>query len=164
MKDYLIEKLTDDEVRYIRGIIRNTVNTYMKNYYNVSENELLGINDNLIGENIIDNKNYDEDNFINKILDKKILRDTSALQPYSKYEQEKIVDLVDEYALNCGLEHFIAPLTFNEKLVVFLLYMQDYQVNEIAILLNIDRSSIWRRDKSIKKKIMKVKEDLKNGR
>lgn len=71
MKDYLIEKLTDDEVRYIRGIIRNTVNTYMKNYYNVSENELLGINDNLISENIIDNKNYDEDNFINKILDKK---------------------------------------------------------------------------------------------
>lgn len=71
MKDYLIEKLTEDKVHYIRGIIRNTVNTYMKNYYNVSENELLGGNDNLIGENIIDNKNYDEDNFINKILDKK---------------------------------------------------------------------------------------------
>ena len=58
---------------------------------------------------------------------------------------------------------FIAPLTFNEKLVVFLLYIENYQINEICILLQVTRMAIWKRDKSIKKKINEVKEKMKNG-
>lgn len=51
-------------------------------------------------------------------------------------------------------------MTFNEKLVVFLLYIENYQVNEVAILLNVSRMCIWKRDKSIKNKIKEVKEKL----
>lgn len=163
MKDYLKENLTEDEKSYVRGIIKKTTNTFMAKYYEISNNELLTIDDKSL-ENDFESKEYDDFGFINKILDNKILKNISDLKPYTKYEKEKIVRIVDEYVQDSNYGHFIAPLTFNEKLVVFLLYMQNYQVNEVAILLNVDRSSIWRRDKSIKKKFKKLKEEMLNGR
>lgn len=163
MKDYLKEKLTQEEISYVRGIIKKTVNTYLKKCYKISQNESLCLDDESFDKEFIDQKNYNEDNFINKILDTKILRDISALKPYTQYEQEKIVELMDNYAHDSGIEHLIAPLTFNEKLVVFLLYIENYQVNEVAILLGISRIAVWKRDKSIKSKIQKIKEDARNG-
>lgn len=164
MKNYLEENLTQEEINYIKSIIKKSANTYLKKYYKISQNESLCLDDETFDEEFIDTRNYNEDNFINKILDTKILRDISALKPYSQYEQEKIVDLMDNYACESGIEHLIMPLTFNEKLVVFLLYVENYQVNEVAILLGISRIAVWKRDKSIKLKIKKIKEELENGK
>ena len=97
-------------------------------------------------------------------METKILKDISDLKPYTKYEKEKIVEMLNGIASKTELSIYIKPLTFNEKLVVFLLYLENYQVNEVAILLNISRMTIWRMDKSIKNKISKIRmEAKKNG-
>ena len=70
--------------------------------------------------------------------------------------------MLENIALNSGLNRFIVPLTFNEKLVVLLLYLENYQVNEVAVLLGVNRKTIWQRDRSIKNKIKKIKEEVEN--
>lgn len=162
MKDYLKEMLSDDEKAYIYGIIEKTSYKFMKGIYKVKQNETLCLSDESINEDLLCSE--DSFNIIDKILENKILRDVSALNPYTQYEKEKTVQILDNFALEAGLESFIAPLTFNEKLVVFLLYIENYQVNEVAILLGVTRMAIWKRDKSIKNKIREVKEKMKNGK
>ncbi len=159
MKDYLKESLNGEEVNYVLSIIKNTSKTFMKKYYNISEKESFCVDDDLLIKQL--EYKYDEESeIIKKILDTQILKDTSILKPYTKYQQEKIAKMLDDFAQEVGLEQFVEPLTFNEKLVVFLLYIENYQVNEITILLNVSRMCIWKRDKSIKNKIKQVKEKL----
>lgn len=161
MRDYLKDPLSNEEERYIYGIINKTILKCFRESSKL-EKENISIDDEAFPEELLAVE--DKYNLVNKILGTKIIRDISALKPYSKYEMKKIVDTLESIVAETGLSMFIAPLTFNEKLVVFLLYIENYQVNEVAVLLNTTRMSIWRRDKSIKKKISKVKEELKNGR
>ena len=162
MKDYLQGVLSKDEIYFILGIIRKTSFKFIRNYTKIQNNELLYLDSDEIPEELlIDEKST---NLVDKILETRILRDISDLKPYSKYEKEKIVKTLEKLALEACLKNFITPLTFNEKLVVFLLYVESYEVNEVATLLNVDRTTIWRRDKSIKNKIKKVKEKMKNER
>ncbi len=162
MKDYLRDDLSDDEISFICGIIRKTSLKFIRNFTKVQQNELLCLDSDEIPEELL----IDEQstNLVDKILETKILRDISDLKPYSQYEKEKVVKTLEKLALEACLKDFITPLTFNEKLVVFLLYVESYEVNEVAALLNVDRTTIWRRDKSIKNKIKKVKEKMKNER
>lgn len=165
MKNYLKDNLTDEEIAYIYGIIKKASLKFKKKYYKIMRNEENHFfYDDSYDKELLQTEENEEFNFINKILETKILRDITALKPYSQYEKEKIVKMLDNFACESGLDRFIAPLTFNEKLVVFLLYMENYQVNEVAILLNVSRIAIWKRDKSIKNKIQKIKEELSNGR
>lgn len=162
MKDYLKDSLSNEEERYIYGIINKTVLKYFRESDNKIENGSISIDDENFPEELL--AIDDKYNLVNKILDTKILRDICALKPYSQYEKEKIVETLDSMASELGISMFIKPLTFNEKLVVFLFYIENYQVNEVAILLSTTRMSIWRRDQSIKKKISKIKENPNNGR
>ena len=161
MKDYLKEPLSDEERAFVYGVIRKALLKFIREYTKVKDNEVL-LSDRISvpEDKLADTTNYD---FVDKILENKILRDISALKPYTKYEKEKIVETLEKIALESGLMRFITPLTFNEKLVVFLLYIENYQINEICILLEVTRMAIWKRDKSIKKKISEVKENMKNG-
>ena len=161
MKDYLKEPLSDEERAFVYGVIRKASLKFIREYTKVKDNEVL-LSDRISvpEDKLADTTNYD---FVDKILENKILRDISALKPYTKYEKEKIVETLEKIALESGLMRFITPLTFNEKLVVFLLYIENYQINEICILLEVTRMAIWKRDKSIKKKISEVKENMKNG-
>lgn len=166
MKDYLKDNLSKNEKAFVRGIIRNASLHFLKDYLKVQEREVMSLDDidNKENKNAFERKFlsfYDNYNFIDKILETEILRDISALTPYTQYEKEKIVKLVDNLAYEAGLEKFIAPLTFEEKLVVFFVYIVEYQINEVVVLLNMGRSSIWRYDNSLKDKISKVKEELK---
>lgn len=161
MKDYLKDSLSDEEERYIYGIINKTVLKYFRET-SKTEKEIISIDDNDFPEDLL--AIDDKYNFVNKILETKILRDVCALKPYSQYEKEKIVETLDNIANETGISMFITPLTFNEKLVVFLFYIENYQVNEVATLLNISRIAVWKRDKSIKNKIQNVKEKLENER
>lgn len=162
MKDYLKDSLSNEEERYIYGIINKTVLKYFRESDNKIENGSISIDDENFPEELL--AIDDKYNLVNKILDTKILRDICALKPYSQYEKEKIVETLDSMASELGLSMFIKPLTFNEKLVVFLFYIENYQVNEVATLLNISRIAVWKRDKSIKNKIQNVKEKLENER
>lgn len=162
MKNYLKEPLSDEEQKIIYGIIKKASLKFIREYTKVKENEVLLLDRrNVSEEDLADTTNFE---FVDRILENKILKDVYELKPCSRYEKEKIVETLELIALESGLMRFITPLTFNEKLVVFLLYIDHYQVNEITILLNTSRMSIWRRDKSVKKKISKVKENLKNGK
>lgn len=161
MKDYLKEPLSNEEKSFVYGIIRKSSLKFIREYTKVKNNEvLLSDKEGLSEDDLADTTKLD---LIDKILDNKILKDISALKPYTQYEKEKIVETLEKIALESGLLRFITPLTFNEKLVVFLLYLEEYQINEVCILLNVTRMAIWKRDKSIKNKIGEVKERMKNG-
>lgn len=162
MKDYLKESLSNDEEKYLIGIINKTVLKFFRESSNNFEKESISIDNDDFPEEMLSVD--DKYNLVNKILETKILRDISTLKPYTKYEQEKIVETLEGIAKEAGLSMFITPLTFNEKLVVFLFYIEGYQVNEVATLLDVTRMAIWKRDTSIKRKIKKVKEELTNGR
>lgn len=162
MKNYLKEKLSNDEKAYIYGIIHKSALKYIRKVYKIKNNE-----ENIEDITTINEYNYyqyNNEEILEKILETKILKDISDLKPYTKYEKEKIVEMLNGIASKTELSIYIKPLTFNEKLVVFLLYLENYQVNEVAILLNISRMTIWRMDKSIKNKISKIRmEAKKNG-
>lgn len=160
MKNYLKESLSNDEKAYIYGIIHKTALKYIRNIYRIKNNE------EFFEDSINLNKSFisvcDNDEILDKILETKILKDINSLKPYSAYEKEKIIEMLDSITSKSGLDKYLKPLTSGEKLVVFLLYLENYQVNEVAILLNISRMAIWKRDKSIKNKINKIKEKKEN--
>lgn len=54
-------------------------------------------------------------------------------------------------------------LTFNEKLVFFLFFIQKYRTTEVMELLAVDRKTIYNRRKSIQMKIEGRKDEL-NGK
>ena len=161
MKDNLKESLSNDEKAYIYGIIKKTALKYIGKIYKIKSNEEFFEDFANINESFY---LYEEDDILDKILETKILRDISSLKPYTDYEKEKIVEMLDNIASKSGLNMYLKPLTSAEKLVVFLLYLENYQVNEVAILLNVTRMAIWKRDKSIKNKISNIKENMKNDR
>ena len=161
MKDYLKDSLSDEEERYIYGIINKTILKYFRKT-NKLEKESISIDDDDFPEELLATE--DKYNFVNKKLETKILRDICASKPYSKDEMKEIVDTLENIAVELGLSMFITPLTFNEKLVVFLLYLKKYQVNQIAFLLDVNRRTICNRVNSFKKKVSDVKVNLKNGR
>lgn len=162
MKNYLKEELSNDEKAYIYGIINKTALKYKRNFYKIKNNETPLDDLPNATESILWTSNNDD--ILEKILETKILKDISSLKPYTTYEKSKIVEILDNIASKSNLNNYLKPLTFGEKLVVFLLYLENYQVNEVSILLNISRMTIWKRDKSIKAKISNVKENLKNDR
>lgn len=162
MKDYLKDPLSEDEKNYISAIIYKTILKYQRTISRKLEKEFLSIDDDEVPDELLSVS--DTYNFGNNLSELKILRGISALKPYTRGEQERIVEILERIAKNAGLSMFITPLTFNEKLVVFLLYLAKYQVNQIATLLNVDRRTICNRENKIKNKFNKVKENLKYGR
>lgn len=160
MKNYLKENLSNDEKAYIYGIIHKTALKYIRNLYKIRNNEEFLEDSVNFNESLISVRDNDE--ILDKILETKILKDINSLKPYSAYEKEKIIEMLENIASRSELNKYIKPLTSGEKLVVFLLYLENYQVNEVAILLNVSRMAIWKRDKSIKSKINIVKENFKN--
>lgn len=161
MKDYLKENLSNDEKAYIYGIIRKSALKYTRELLRIKKNEEFLDDSNEIKESLFSVQN---DELLEKILETKILKDINSLKTYTAYEQEKIVEMLDNIASKSDLNEYLKPLTFGEKLVVFLLYLENYQVNEVAQLLGVSRMAIWKRDKSLKNKISIVKEKLNNGR
>ena len=161
MKDYLKENLSNDEKAYIYGIIRKSALKYTRELLRIKKNEEFLDDSNEIKESLFSVQN---DELLEKILETKILKDINSLKTYTAYEQEKIVEMLDNIASKSDLNEYLKPLIFGEKLVVFLLYLENYQVNEVAQLLGVSRMAIWKRDKSLKNKISNVKEKLNNGR
>lgn len=161
MKNYLKENLSNDEKAYIYGIIRKSALKYTRELLRIKKNEEFLDDSSEIKESLFVEQN---DELLEKILETKILKDINSLKTYTVYEKEKIVEMLDNVASKSGLNEYLKPLTFGEKLVVFLLYLENYQVNEVAQLLGVSRMAIWKRDKSLKNKISRVKEKLNDGR
>ena len=88
--------------------------------------------------------------YIKRILSKKL-----NLFPGEEIEvlmEETSVEKLDEIALELGVKEILRTLTFNEKLVFFLLEVKRYYIYEIAYLLNVTPKTVYNRNQSAKRK------------
>ena len=77
----------------------------------------------------------DEYSFLDRILESQNIKAEMELKPYSFREQKNMVKILDNIAHESDLEIYIKQLTFKEKLVVFLLYIKGYKINEVARII-----------------------------
>ena len=159
-KNYLYEELTEEEKKYIRGIIWKSARKCRRDNYKRNQLENVSIFDEKLDQRVF--MVEDEYSFVDRILTSEYAKSEIELRPYTIIEQKNIVNTLDNIANESGIKKYIEQLTFKEKLVVFLLYIKGYKVNEVAQLLNISRKTVHYRDNCIKEKIRIMKELMKN--
>ncbi len=149
MKDYLQEKLSDDEESEIKGIIWMVVRNY-----NSKKNKKLGV------EMALDDDldlSYQDLYSFEELVFKDYRGYTEPLTESEKTEiVNKLNNVMDEVCL-CNLKR---TMTFNEKLVFFFLFIEKYKANQVMLLLDSSRKTIYNRKKSIEKIIGKMKGEL----
>lgn len=159
-KDYLLEELTTEEIKYIRAIIWKTVRRCKKEEYIRNKIEGKSIFDEDLKQRLLffeDKYDYRDDVLLNCFI-----KGEGELRLCSIAEKNTIVSILDKIAFEPKLNKCIKQLTYEEKLVVFLLFIKEFKVNEVAKLLNISRYAVSRRKIRIKEKIKKgMKKDGK---
>lgn len=132
-KDYLVECLSKEEKKYLKLIIINTRNKYIRDNYEQINNKNIDLYDciNVEGESVLD------------VVVKKCEEEIK-----SAIEFEKVIS-------NEKLYNIIKALSFNEKMVLFLLYKKGESINQISKEMHMDRTTIWRLKSRVLDKIMK---------
>lgn len=149
MKDYLKEKLTQEERLIILGLIWKVARKYKRKYFLEQKRYC----------EIIDNIDLQvEDTY--KFYTYNSQRDIVSLIPLTDEQKCDIVMEFDSLLRESCLFELIRTLTFNEKLVFFLFYLEEYKNMEVAALLNNAERTILNRRKSIDNKIRKMKGEL----
>lgn len=149
MKDYLKEKLTQEERLIILGLIWKVARKYKRKYFLEQKRYC----------EIIDNIDLQvEDTYTFYTYNSQ--RDIVSLTPLTDEQKCDIVMEFDSLLRESCLFELIRTLTFNEKLVFFLFYLEDYKNMEVAALLNNAERTILNRRKSIDNKIKKMKGEL----
>ena len=161
-KNYLYEDLTEEEKKYIRGIIWKSARKCRRDNYKRNQVESVSIFDENIDQRLL--MVEDEYSFLDRILLSEYSKAEIELKPYTIIEQRKIVSILDNIARESGLEKYIRQLTFKEKLVVFLLYIKGYKIKEVAQLLDISRKTVKYREDCIKEKIRTMRGLIENGK
>lgn len=152
MKDYLKEKLSKEEELVLYAIIWNNSRLYKERIYQKKK----------ITYELIDNIDKQVEDTYTFYTSKS----QEAIVPFRTLNDKQKCDIVmdlDSLLRELCLFELIGTLTFNEKLVFFLFYVEDFRNGEIAKLLNNTEKTILNRRKSIDKKIDKMKGDLKYG-
>lgn len=149
MKDYLKEKLTQEERLIILGLIWKVARKYKRKYFLEQKRYC----------EIIDNIDLQvEDTYTFYTYNSQ--RDIVSLTPLTDEQKCDIVMEFDSLLRESCLFELIRTLTFNEKLVFFLFYLEEYKNMEVAALLNNSERTILNRRKSIDNKIKKMKGEL----
>lgn len=149
MKDYLKEKLTQEERLIILGLIWKVARKYKRKYFLEQKRYC----------EIIDNIDLQvEDTYTFYTYNSQ--RDIVSLTPLTDEQKRDIVMEFDSLLRESCLFELIRTLTFNEKLVFFLFYLEEYKNMEVAALLNNAERTILNRRKSIDNKIKKMKGEL----
>jgi DNA-directed RNA polymerase specialized sigma subunit len=149
MKDYLKEKLTQEERLIILGLIWKVARKYKRKYFLEQKRYC----------EIIDNIDLQvEDTYTFYTYNSQ--RDIVSLTPLTDEQKCDIVMEFDSLLRESCLFELIRTLTFNEKLVLFLFYLEEYKNMEVAALLNNAERTILNRRKSIDNKIKKMKGEL----
>lgn len=132
-KNYLIEKLTKEENIYLKKIILNTRRLYIRDNYD-----------------FINNTNMDlsqiEDIEAESVLETVINKCEQEIK--SAIEFEKIVSSNRIYSV-------IKALSLKEKIVLFSLYKENKEINQIALEMKLTRKTIWKIKSQALDKIMK---------
>ena len=149
MKDYLKEKLTQEERLIILGLIWKVARKDKRKYFLEQKRYC----------EIIDNIDLQvEDTYTFYTYNSQ--RDIVSLTPLTDEQKCDIVMEFDSLLRESCLFELIRTLTFNEKLVFFLFYLEEYKNMEVAALLNNAERTILNRRKSIDNKIKKMKGEL----
>ena len=161
-EELFIWRINRRRKKYIRGIVWKSARKYRRDNYKRNQVESVSIFDEKLDQRLL--MVEDEYSFVDRILTSDYAKSEITLKAYTFEEQESIVNALDSIANESGIKKYIEQLTFKEKLVVFLLYVKGYKVNEVAKLLNIDRKTVYYRDFCIKQKIKTIKEIMKYGK
>ena len=129
-KNYLVEALSKEEKSYLRKIIINTRKKYIRDNYNYINNTTV---------QLYNCANVEAESVLDEVLNKCEKEIKSAME-FEKVMSDK------------KLYNVVKALSFEEKMVLFLLYKENKTMNQIALEMKKDRTSIWRiRNKALNK-------------
>lgn len=133
-KDYLIEKLSNEEKAYLKKIILNARKKYIRDnydYVNSISMELSGI----------------ESVEAESVLDVVVLKCEKEIK--SAVEFENLISNIKMYEV-------IKALSLREKMMLFSLYKEDKPINQVADEMKISRITAWRIKSEALDKVMKA--------
>ena len=121
-KDYLVEELSKEEKLYLKILIVNARKKYIRDNYNDLNSNNIDLYNciNLTGESVLD-----------------VVINRCENDIRSAFEFEKIIS-------NEKLYNIVKALSLKEKMVLFLLYKENKTVNQIALEMKIERTTVWR--------------------
>lgn len=152
-KDYLKENLSAEEKAELTSIIWRVAKKHKIKIYAEQQKTVSMIDD--IDFPIEDNYNFD--NF-------ELQSYSKSLTPLTEVEKTNIVNKLNMLMDELWLFDLKRALTFNEKLVFFLLCVQRYKGVEVMKLLSITKMTVYNRKKSIASKINEMIGGLSNGK
>lgn len=132
-KSYLVEALSKEEKSYLRKIIINTRKKYIRDNYNYINNTNV---------QLYNCANVEAESVLDEVLNKCEKEVKSAME-FEKVMSDK------------KLYNIVKALSFEEKMVLFSLYKENKTINQIALEMKKDRTSIWRMRNKALNKIMR---------
>lgn len=147
MKDYLKEELSQEEKLILVGLIWNVSKKFRINLGKENERycefneETDGIAE--------DTYEYKKIEFIHK----------GDIRPISDEEKCNIVMYMDYLLREVCLFELIKTLTFDEKLVFFLFYIEELKIYEISNVLGFTERTVYNKRISINNKVKEMKGD-----
>lgn len=153
MKNYLKEDLSDEEKAELISIIWRVAKKHKLKQYEQKKKTISMIED--LDLHIEDNYNFETIN-IRSFCD--------PLKPLTELEKTNIVNKLNMLMDELLLFDLKRTLTFNEKLVFFLLSVERLKSIEVMKLLSIDRKTVYNRKKSIEDKINTMRGELKDDK
>lgn len=149
MKDYLKEDLSVEEKAEIISIIWRVARKYKYKRFKENENKMTLIEE--LDLTIEDTYNFNK-------IDYQVLR--GVLRPFTEEQKTSVVRQLNMLMDELTLFDLKRTLTFNEKLVFFLINVENYKSTEVMKLLSVSRKTVYNRQKSIEKKIKGLKGEL----
>ena len=132
-KNYLQEELSKEEKSYLKKLILNVRRKYIKDNY-----EYLNSKD--INWDTLED--VEGSSLFDAVLNKCVDELKSALEFEKLFCDEKLYNIVK-------------ALSVKEKTVLFALYKEEKEINQIANELNVERTTIWRIKNKAQEKIIK---------
>lgn len=132
-KNYLLEELTKEENTYLKTMVTNVRKKYMRDNYEYINNDNIDLYDCI---------NFESESVLETVINKCEEEIKSAI------EFEKIIS-------NEKLYNIVKALSLEEKMVLFSLYKENKSINQIAIEMKVERTTIWRIKSKVLDKIMK---------
>ncbi len=132
-RNYLVEALSKEEKSYLKKIIINTRKKYIRDNYNYINNTNV---------QLYSCADVEAESVLDEVLNKCEKEIKSAMEFEKIMSSEKLYNVVK-------------ALSFEEKMVLFSLYKENKTMNQIALEMKKDRTSIWRIRNRALNKIMR---------
>ena len=133
-KNYLVEELTKEEKLYLKLIILTARKRYIRdNYYEINSTHI----------NFDKLEDYEAESVLDSVIDK------------CENEVKSVVEF-EKNISNTRLYNAIKALSLKEKMVLFYIYKENKNSNQIALEMKIGRTTLWRIKNKALDKIMKI--------